>query len=319
MQKKKELEKFLSINTGAAIQLRQMQQEPRSSRQCRRRGATTAATTSSSSRPPSPWRSTTSRERAGGVGGRLGVRRRRRRRRHGRVGPEDLHREEHPVHLVDGDGAGGVDAAADLGVGPHRPDMDGAHVVGDVDRVLAAGERGHRAGRAAQPVELGEGVVPRQRVVQRQRLELVGGEVRRRRPRQRRERRVLGDEHRDPVLAAVRLALERPEHVRLLQEVEERVERTRHAQEVGEVHGRGAAGDGAGDGGGSRPRRAGPCASARTPVRWRSSRAGWSPSWLLWIPSSSKSLMSRKNSEVKHSALNFFCHAFLEHKSVTAE
>lgn len=114
--------------------------------------------------------------------------------------------------------------------------MDGAHVVGDVDRVLAAGERGHRAGRAAQPVELGEGVVPRQRVVQRQRLELVGGEVRRRRPRQRRERRVLGDEHRDPVLAAVRLALERPEHVRLLQEVEERVERTRHAQEVGEVH-----------------------------------------------------------------------------------
>nr|ACN33962.1 unknown [Zea mays] len=172
--------------------------------------------------------------RAGGVG-RAGLRGGRGHRRQRRVLAEELHGQEHLVERVDGDGPGGVHAAGDLGPGPHGLHVDAAHVVGEVERVGRPGEGVHRVERA-QVLELGQGVELGQRVVQQQRLQLVGGEVGEGGLLQRRERRVLGHEHGDAHLGVVGLPLEGLDHVALLQVVEERVERARHAQELREVH-----------------------------------------------------------------------------------
>jgi len=172
--------------------------------------------------------------RAGRIG-RPGLRRGRGGRRERRVLAEELHGQEHLVERVDGDGLGGVDAAGDLGPGPHGLHVDAAHVVGEVERVGRTGEGVHRVERA-QVLELGQGVELGERVVQEQRLELVGGEVGEGGLLERRERRVLGHEDGDAHLGVVGLPLEGLDHVRLLQVVEERVERPGHAQELRQVH-----------------------------------------------------------------------------------
>jgi hypothetical protein len=171
---------------------------------------------------------------AGGIG-RPGLGRGRGRRRERRVLAEELHGQQHLVERVDGDGPGGVHAAGDLGPGPHGLHVDGAHVVGEVERVGRPGEGVHRVERA-QVLELGQGVEPGQRVVQEQLLELVGGEVGEGGLLERRERRVLGDEHGDAHFGVVGLALEGLDHVGPLQVAEERVERAGHAQQLREVH-----------------------------------------------------------------------------------
>ncbi|BAT08669.1 Os09g0482761, partial [Oryza sativa Japonica Group] len=172
--------------------------------------------------------------RAGREVGRPGHRRRGGRRRQRRVLAEDLHGQEHLVERVHRHGPRGVHAARDLGPGPHRLHGDGAHVVGEVQRVRRAGERVHRV-ELAEVLELGQGVELGERVVQQQRLELVAGEVGKGGLLDGGERRVLGDEDGDALLGLVRLALERLDDVRLLQVVEERVERPGHAEELGEV------------------------------------------------------------------------------------
>ena len=89
---------------------------------------------------------------------------------------EDLQRQENLVELVHRHQSCPVHGAADLRVGPRRPHPDGADVLGEVERVLRAGEGGRRAA-PPQAADLSQGVEPGERVVQQQRLELGLGEA----------------------------------------------------------------------------------------------------------------------------------------------
>jgi len=87
-----------------------------------------------------------------------------------------LRRQENHVDLVHRHRSCPVHGAADLRVGPRRPHPDGADVLGEVERVLRAGEGGRRAA-PPQAADLSQGVEPGERVVQEKRLELGLGEA----------------------------------------------------------------------------------------------------------------------------------------------